>query len=216
MSALSCKTNDARRDDRAASARSHRAPSRTRWAEVTPKSSSRTRPPLPLDTQKRSASNVTTLPSAFTRRRMRGELVRWLSREGCSHALSLVTNRSLTIPKLTTMFGDFCLELDRACFGKKNVGALPSADRLFAVAFIEHPNTNIHLHALLRLDGWWQTRSPVGVDDRIGLIWGSITGGAGSTVLRAIEDEGWGWYSTKEADVRNGDYLLSSDYHPRR
>ena len=51
---------------------------------------------------------------------------------------------------------------------------------------------------------------------RIGLIWGSITKGAGSTVLRVIEDEGWGWYSTKEADVRNGDYLLSSDYHPRR
>lgn len=112
------------------------------------------------------------------------------------------------------MFGNFCLDLDRACLGLKNVVHVPSADRLFAVAFVEHPNTNIHLHVALRLDGWWQDRSPMLVEDRIGVIWGSITKGAGSTLLREIEDAGWGWYATKEANVLAGDYLLSSSFHP--
>lgn len=165
--------------------------------------------------QEESIGNVAARPETFTHHRLRRDVIKWMSQEQCSHALTLATNRSLTVPKLTTMFGNFCLELDRACLGKKNVSKVPTADRLFAIAFIEHPNTNIHLHVALRLDGWWPARAPRKVDERIGEIWGSITCGAGSTLLRSIEDEGWGWYCTKEANVRKGEYLLSVDYHPK-
>ncbi len=141
-------------------------------------------------------------------------MITWIAREGCSHALTLATNRSLTVGKITTMFGNLCLDLDRACLGRKNVAGAPSDDRLFAVAFVEHPDTNIHLHVALRLDGWWSDGPYNDVEHTIDAIWKLITGGAGSIRLRPIEDMGWGWYMTKEARLVSGDYLLSSHYHP--
>lgn len=162
------------------------------------------------------ASNVALEKPAFTRGRMREEMISWIAREGCSHALTLATNRSLTVEKISAMFGKFCLDLDRACLGRKNVTGAPSGDRVFAVAFVEHPDTNIHLHVAMRLDGWWPDQSQADAGDTIEVIWKRITGGAGSTQLDPIEDAGWGRYMTKKAAIVSGDYLLSRYYHPHR
>lgn len=160
-------------------------------------------------------TNETASLAAFSRNRLRNDMVRWLSDQGCSHALTLVANRSLTVGNLARMFGEFCLDLDRLCLGRKNVGNRPLSDRLFAVAFVEHPDTNIHLHVALRLDGWWQDQPPLPMERHIEVLWKRVTGGAGNTLLRQIDDDGWGYYITKEADLLAGDFFMSSDYHPR-
>jgi hypothetical protein len=113
------------------------------------------------------------------------------------------------------MFGEFCLDLDRECLGAKNVGNRPSGDRLFALGFIEHPETNIHIHAALRLDGWWPTDAGVPVARHIERIWKKVTRGSGDAVLREVADNGWGLYMMKKARLIEGDFLLSTDYHPK-
>lgn len=153
---------------------------------------------------------------AFTRKRVRRELIAWAQEKGCSHALTLVTNRSLTISRLQKMFGQLCLELDRVQLRRKNVrNALPD-DRLFAIAFVEHPESNIHLHVLLRLTDWWQVAPMDEVAKCINTLWRRIVGESASSHLVSDADPGWGWYSSKDADVLSGDYFLSSDYHPHR
>jgi len=159
-------------------------------------------------------ANVASSGNPFSRGRMRSALADWMVNTNCSHALTLATNRCGSVSNITRMFGDFCFDLDRACFGKKNVGKIPRGDRLFAIAFIEHPESNIHLHVGLRLDGWWRDKTGRDIADCVNAIWTKISGGSGSTYLRELEDIGWGWYITKEARVERGEYLLAASYHP--
>lgn len=145
--------------------------------------------------------------------RLRRETVSWMMRDGCTHAVTLNVNRALSVANLTRMFGNFCLDVDRRCLGRKNVSLVPSKDRLFGFAFWEHPHSNIHLHGAFRLDGWWRPQAPMHLTlDR---IWLKITGGSGSTLLTPIRDSGWARYITKAANLRNGNFLLTADYHPR-
>lgn len=163
----------------------------------------------------KAPGNVPIEPQAFSRRRMRDEIVRWISREHCSHALTLNVNRAVTVAKLRTLFGLFCLEVDRACLGRKNVHRTPSAERLFAIGFAEHPHTNIHLHAALRLDGWWRHGSLLELSEQLRRIWASVTRGPGTIDLKPLSDQGWGRYITKAANVLDGAFLLSHDFHPK-
>lgn len=159
--------------------------------------------------------NVPFEPTAFRRPRLRQSLVAWMTQMGCSHAVTLNTNRALTITKLTRMFGEFCLELDRACLGRRNVHLVPAGDRLQGIAFIEHPESNIHLHAALRFACWWP-------DDRmdelrvvIYRLWSKVLGESGSIDLKPLRDDGWSYYISKAWNFTRDDYLLPSDYHPR-
>jgi hypothetical protein len=159
--------------------------------------------------------NIVAAPNAFDRRRVRADVVAWIGQMGCSHSVTLNANRALTRDKVTKMFGCFCLELDRACYGRKNVHAIPASDRLRGIAFIEHPETNIHLHAALRLADWWPKKTLISLHVTIDRIWRRITAGAGSTMVKEVCDAGWGYYITKDADLREQQFLLPSDYHPQ-
>lgn len=195
-------------------------PSVQTWGGPSPTGLARRPRPISADSPKPSINPPAAQPEhhrpAFTRKRIRGELIAWAQEKGCSHALTLVTNRSLTISRLQKMFGQLCLELDRVQLRRKNVGnALPD-DRLFAIAFVEHPESNIHLHVLLRLTGWWQVSPMDSVAKCIDTLWRRIVGESASSHLVSDVDPGWGWYSSKDANVLSGDYFLSSDYHPHR
>lgn len=150
------------------------------------------------------------------RKQMREQLIVWMEQQGCSHALTLNVNRQLSPPKLKKLFGRFCLELDRMRYQRKNVNGIRPRFRLFAIAFVEHESTNIHLHVAVRIDGWWDTTRPADLSAKIELIWRGVTGGSGTTMLREIRDRGWGYYITKGADLRSGQYFLANDYHPNR
>lgn len=162
------------------------------------------------------AKDINTTPAhidPFNRHRMRREVIRWIAREQCSHALTLNADRDLSANKIVRMFGSFCLDVDRACLGRKNVSLVPREQRLVGFAFWEHPETNIHLHAALRLDGWWRSECPP--DLAIDRIWLRITGGSGSTLLKPMIDEGWISYITKAVDARQGRFAITADYHPQ-
>lgn len=170
-----------------------------------------TRPPAAL------TANVVSMPSSFTSYRIRYSLIRWLVDERCTHALTLNVNRDITFPKLSKMFGEFCLEVDRLRNAKKRVAVLPASDRVFAVAFPEHMTTNPHLHLAMRLDGWWRGPVDAGAEKKLWRAWRRITSGAGSMRLDVMDDPfGWGQYVTKDFAATGGQYLLSHDYHHGR
>ena len=152
--------------------------------------------------------------SPFGRHRLRSVAVNWIAEQGCSHALTLVANFAITRSGLGDRFGKVCLDLDRACFGIKDVSKLPSRDRLFGIAFPEKMDVHPHLHAALRLEGWWRG-TDAELQRTVYRSWMRMTKGAGDFDLQPM-NLGWLRYSTKENRIKQGDYLLSLDYHSQR
>lgn len=162
--------------------------------------------------------NQTSLLSPLAKER--AALIEWIVDMKCTHAITLNTNRDLSIAHLRMMFGQFCKRVDELRFGVSHVARKASFIRFDAIAFVEHPDNRPHLHVAARLDWMWLGR-PFGADDERDLDWAwrNIVRGAGSTCIKemGVEHpvEGWGRYITK--DYRPGaDYFLSKDFHPEK
>lgn len=100
-------------------------------------------------------------------------------------------------------------------FGTKNVRTLPSADRFSAVATIEHPDSNIHIHVAANLGSWLP--KPVSDIDlhEFHKMWGRCTRGSGDVeFVDAYDVPGWLFYMTKEFYKRPMDLMFASDFHP--
>lgn len=162
------------------------------------------------------AKNDVEWVNSYNNRRMRRANVEWLSKVDFSHAITLNINRRISVAVAEQLFKRFCYEVDRYKFGKREVSKLTSESRFFAVASIEHPNTNIHLHVAANLTGWLTERvSPTDVRE-LHKIWGGCTMGAGSIEIKEIHDRrGWLFYMTKECFYRPLDLIFASDFHPK-
>ena len=85
-------------------------------------------------------------PSA---RRLREEVIKWVSNPRFTHALTLNINRAeCTLRTAGGLFGRFCKEVDRMMLGKRRVERVPTICRLEAIAFPEHRESNLHLHVV--------------------------------------------------------------------
>jgi hypothetical protein len=150
----------------------------------------------------------------------RWELVKWIVRERANFALTLNPNQNLTPNAIARHLGKLLKTMDEKVVGHGGrIGTVATEDRLWAVAFIEHPDSNIHLHVALRLethqlaairtgeDGWRQF-----IDE----VWSAITKGSGSIMFNRITSpDGWGGYVTKEGNRHDLDYILAADFHPQ-
>ena len=142
-------------------------------------------------------------------------LVDWQSQEDWSHDMTFAFNRPVSVDRATKIFGHFCMEIDRLKFKRHDVTGLPSAARFKAVGFIEHPETNIHIHAAAKLTGWWPQELTQGDFDIFAILWRECTRGSGDLLCRKLSTcRGWLEYSTKDFVKNGGTYILSSDFHP--
>ena len=147
----------------------------------------------------------------FSRQAMRTGILELIKQHGATHSLTLNINREMSIDNAKRSFSKFCYNVDQDRFQRKRVDRLISSFRFSAIAFIEHPDTNIHLHAAVNLSPTWLGGL---VDERyvrgLEAHWDRITRGSGSIQLDAVFDEaGWGRYITKQDDS----FLLSTDFH---
>ncbi|WP_219895079.1 hypothetical protein [Aquisediminimonas profunda] len=146
---------------------------------------------------------------------LRSASIDWIANLGCSHALTLNPNRDVTEEKLKKMFRAFCLEVDRYCFGRKTVHKLAPDDRFLAFAFTEHLNSNPHIHAVCRLDGWLPAALSLDDQAAFAACWKKITRGPGSLWFEGCFDTaGWIEYITKEFYRPDHQYILSTGFHP--
>ncbi|TXC70955.1 hypothetical protein FSB78_08355 [Sphingomonas ginsenosidivorax] len=153
-------------------------------------------------------------PDPFSRQAVRTGILELIKQHGATHSLTLNINREMSIENAKRSFSKFCYNVDQDRFRRKRVDRLISSFRFSAIAFIEHPDTNIHLHAAVNLSPAWLGGL---VDERyvrgLEAHWDRITRGSGSMQLdRVFSEAGWGRYITKS--MRQDDsFLLSTDFH---
>jgi len=148
-------------------------------------------------------------------RRLRRELINWQADQGFTHFITLAINRPVPVDRARKMFGSFCLEVDRYFHNRRNVQKLSSSARFNAFATIEHENSNIHLHALAKLEGWIAKSFDEMDEDILSDIWEECTNGSGDLDCQRIGSiNGVLYYITKEHVFKDPDYILSSDFHP--
>jgi hypothetical protein len=150
----------------------------------------------------------------FTARKVRNGLLEWFDALDLPHALTLNTDRSLTLPRLRSILSRFCLNVDRVCHGRKNVQGVPTADRFLCVAFPEHLETNAHVHALANLHPFISCfPNAKAATGYLEYIWRQSTRGAGSVFVEEAHNDGFGRYASKGVIAADAPYFLSSDYH---
>ena len=162
--------------------------------------------------------NQTSLLSPLARERE--GLIDWIIQMNCTHAITLNTNRDLSVDNVRKMFGQFCKRVDEYRFGGTHVSRKESLFRFTAIAFVEHPDSNPHLHVAARLDRMWLGHEFRPRDQRqLDWAWRAIVQGSGSTFFEEMGSkgpaEGWGRYATKVYKP-GAEYFHSHDFHPDR
>lgn len=148
----------------------------------------------------------------FSPRAVRRGLIELIAQVGCTHAITLNSDRAMSKARIKQCFGTFCAEMDREIFGKARVRTIPSGQRFKAFAVPEHLDTNAHLHAHADLSPFIARR--LDFERAIYRCWMRSNRAAGSVHVQIIRDDGSASYSLKEARSNDPTYFLSSDFHP--
>lgn len=148
-------------------------------------------------------------------RRLHRALCQWMEHDSYSHAVTLNTDREMSLARIESVFSTFCKLFDKAVLGLRNVRPVPATHRLHAIAFPEHLDTNAHLHCLMDLTFAKSRMSDQEVRDLIRSAWLKSSKGAGSVCIDERTGPGFERYASKHFLKTGGDFFLSSDFHPR-
>jgi len=155
------------------------------------------------------------MDAAFTPKRIRAGLIDFMSSQPFTHALTLNTDRQLSISQLKGIFGTFCAKIDRATHGIKRVTNIPRNERLNAFVVPEHLSTNAHLHGMADLARLRAVcRDEAELDPTLYRLWRQSTRGAGSVHVTSLYSMDFGDYSLKDAWSTDVTYFLAADFHP--
>jgi hypothetical protein len=145
---------------------------------------------------------------------LRPHYAQFFEDQGYTHFLTLNSERALSIRKIRSIFSTFCFEVDRKILGAVRVTKRLSNERLRAVAFPEHLETNAHLHCLVDLTPLI-TKFPDEDQCEIFLqnLWRRVSRTQGSLDLQPRTSAGAASYSLKASNRKDPTYFLSSDFH---
>jgi hypothetical protein len=151
----------------------------------------------------------------FSPYRIRGALCRWIQDDGYTHALTLNTDRELSLGRIKTIFGTFCHKIDRAVLGTRHAKRAAAHQRIRAVAFPENLGTNAHLHIAADLTHALAAMSDEArLSELIRCAWLQSNRGFGSVDVQRLTGSGWPFYMTKRFRAPDHPMLFASDYHP--
>lgn len=145
-------------------------------------------------------------------RRLRDAQIAWMDGDEYTHAITLNTDRELSLNQFRRIFGTFCRIFDHRVHQVRNMRRFPTELRLRAIVFPENLTTNAHLHGFVDFTPAVRVLgNEVRLFDEVRYAWRKATRGAGSFCIAATPDKGWGAYSTKQS---HDTYFLAADYHP--
>lgn len=165
-----------------------------------------------------SDKQLPKMPGSVSRL-MREEVIKWLSDRRFTHALTLNINRAdCTLRTARNLFGIFCRDVDRMMLGKRRVERVHTCQRLEAIAFPEHLESNLHLHVVANFARrYWSGHSITEEQEaELARIWHRVTKGSGTSEIKLTRDAGWARYVTKEMHHPGHDYIHSADFHSDR
>ncbi|MEO1969553.1 MAG: hypothetical protein ABGW87_12680 [Sphingomonadaceae bacterium] len=149
----------------------------------------------------------------YQRRCERNALIDWSARDGYTHAITLNTDRELSLSRLKDICGTFCHLFDKRVHGIRNMGRFPIELRLRAILFPENLLTNAHLHGFADFAAALDVlRSELQLEEVVRGAWLTATRGAGSIYMEPEPDSGWARYATKKYDRT---FFLAADFHPQ-
>lgn len=146
-----------------------------------------------------------------SRRRIRNDFDNWSDGLDCDWAVGLAFNRPCSFQKARAALRSFALILDRILLGPKCLSK--ESERTFFLAMPEHPDTNFHYHALVKIRakrqiGWLTLVSAMT------RAWTKVAP-AGTVHLQEIRDQGAARYAAKDL-VKRGhidEFIISSEFH---
>lgn len=150
--------------------------------------------------------------NAFYPFAVRRGMIELIENQAYTHALTLNTDRELSIARIKSIFGTFCAKVDRLAHGRQRVGNIPASMRFKAIAFPEHLSTNAHLHALADLS--LLKGDEASLRQAVHRCWLQSTRRAGSVDVQPLTSNGFAFYATKEACSSDPTYFLASEFHP--
>lgn len=139
--------------------------------------------------------------------------IRFLSSDLFPHAVTLNADRELSVARLRSIFGTFCMNVDRVTHSKQRVDKIPSHQRFLAVAWPENLTTNAHLHVAADLRAF-EARVRRADAPTLEQIWHKASRKAGSVYVTQMTTQGWAAYMTKKAERSDPLYFISTDFHP--
>lgn len=151
--------------------------------------------------------------NANVKRRERAAIVDWAANDNYTHAITLNTDRELTLTRVKDICSTFCHHLDKRVHNVRNARSIPRHLRVGGIFFPENLSTNAHLHGALDLsaamavfgDGWR-------LEEAVRRSWKTATRGAGSIDMQAEPDNNWFGYCTKRG---YDNFFLAADFHPQ-
>jgi len=142
----------------------------------------------------------------------RESIVDWASNDNYTHAITLNTDRELSLPRLKDICSTFCHQFDKQVHGRRNMRRFPNDLRMRAIFFPENLSTNAHVHGLVDFSPAFQVLgNEWRLKQQVRRFWLTATRGAGSMDLKPGPDSGWVSYCTKRYD---GTYFFAADFHP--
>lgn len=147
------------------------------------------------------------------RRVERAAIIAWAANDNYTHAITLNTDRELSLARIKDICSTFCHQFDKEVHGQRNMRCFPLDLRMRGIFFPESLSTNAHLHgavdlsAALRVFGnGWR------LEQEVRRAWLKATRGAGSVDLKSQLDSGWFSYCTKRG---HDDHFFAADFHPQ-
>lgn len=153
------------------------------------------------------------MTNTHQKRRERSALIHWAGNDNYTHAITLNTDRDLTLPRIKDICSTFCHQFDKKVHGIRNTRLFPIALRMRGVFFPENLSTNAHLHGAVDLSASIHVLgNECRLEQAIRCAWLKATRGAGSVALKREPDAGWFAYCTKRG---YDDGFFASEFHPQ-
>lgn len=150
--------------------------------------------------------------NANLKRRERSTIVNWAANDNYTHAITLNTDRELTLSRIKDICSTFCHQFDKRVHGRRNMRRFPLDLRMRGIFFPENLLANAHLHGAVDLSAAMRT---IGNDwllkEAVRQSWLMATRGAGSVEMVSEPDAGWFGYCTKRG---HEDFFLAAEFHP--
>jgi hypothetical protein len=134
----------------------------------------------------------------------------WMAKDKYTHALTLNSDRELSLAQIKKILSCFCKILDQRALDIRNLKLVPPDLRLRLIAFPENLTTNAHLHCFADFTA---AKYCLGDETTLEAVvreaWHRANRGAGSIHLVPDPDYGWAKYITK-SNFRK--FFLSSEF----